>query len=118
MINYKDKLADKDIYTFLLFAIFKLTDDPQYSTLSELFYLFDKQTVFKFLDYYGGMTIKIPTRDELITLVDALVVYETVNKDNMSVEEALKKHKVLADRKAITAVYDKLTEVLNDYKFK
>ena len=68
-------LKETDIYSLMLFAMFKLRDIPEYSSLSELVYILDKDSLLKLCEYFGGTTIKIPTIEELETLLYALTIY-------------------------------------------
>ena len=85
-----DTLKNKDIYSLMLFILFKLRDLPEYSTLSELIYILNKDEFLKLCEYFGGLTIKIPTIEELENLVNVLLLYKYINIDNMEQEEAEK----------------------------
>ena len=71
-----NKLKSQDIYSLMLFALFKLKDVPEYSSLSELVYILDKDSLLKLCEYFGGMTIKIPTIKELESMVYLLLLYQ------------------------------------------
>lgn len=108
-----------DIYSLMMFALFKMQDIPEYSTLSELVYVLDKENLLKLCEYFGGLTLKIPTIDDLESLVFALLVYQKVDIENMPLEDAL----ALANKKSLSVKkiksdYIKLKEVLNEYNFK
>ena len=66
-------LKTADIESLILFALYKMRDIPEYSTLCELAYTLDRKSFFKFLDYFGGMTLKVPASDEFLTVVNALL---------------------------------------------
>lgn len=70
-----DTLRDKDIYSLVMFALFKLRDIPEYSSLSELAYVLDRENMLKLCEYFGGLTIRIPTIDELESILYSLVLY-------------------------------------------
>lgn len=78
-----DSLQSTDVYSLILFAIFKMKDIPEYSTLSELAYILDKESLFNFLEYYGGTTIKVPTLDEFNQIIRALILYQAVNLEGL-----------------------------------
>ena len=59
------KLKYIDVYSLMLFAMFKLRDIPEYASLSEMVYILDKDSLLKLCEYFGGLTIKIPTIEEL-----------------------------------------------------
>ena len=73
-----DTLRDKDLYSLVLFALFKLRDIPEYSALSELAYILDKDNMLKLCEYFGGLTLKIPTIEELEGILYSLVLYQQV----------------------------------------
>ena len=84
------KFKETDMYSLILFTLFKIKDIPEYSTLSELVYILDKDSLLKLCEYYGGLTIKIPTIEDLEGLVYSLVLYEAVDIKQQSFDEALK----------------------------
>ena len=49
-----DSLDKDDIYSLMLFALYKLRDMPEYLALSELCYVLDGSNLPKFLTYFGG----------------------------------------------------------------
>ena len=90
----KDKLnnlKESDIYSVMLFALAKLRDIPEYSGISELCYILDKSSIVKLCQVFGGLTIKIPTIEELETISYALLMYEYVDVHKIDYEEALKR---------------------------
>lgn len=120
-MKIKEKLLtfkDIDIWSLILFTLYKIKDTPEFSTISELAYVLDKDSMLKLCEYFGGLTIKIPTIDELEELVYALVLYQHINIDGMSYEEAIK---LLGEKsynlRNIKFNYLKVCEVLNKYEF-
>ena len=108
-------LIKSDTYSLILFALFKLKDIPEYSGLSELIYLLDEQSLLSLCKYYGGLTIKIPTIEELETLIYALVLYEAVNLNNKDYNEALLE--LNCDNKEdVIDCYTSLIDILSEYK--
>ena len=69
------KLKEMDVYSLMLFALYKIKDIPEFSTLSEMAYVLDKDNLLKLCEYFGGLTIKIPTVEELQSIIYALVLY-------------------------------------------
>lgn len=114
-----NELKATDVYSLLLFAIYKLLDNPKYSTLSELSYILDKDNLLKFLTYYGGKTISIPTLEELSLLLDALFLYNYVNLNNLEFAEALKLlDKSNSQQKEVIELYKVICNILLKYNFK
>ena len=95
-----------------------MMDVPEYSTLSELTFLLDRKTLVKFLSYFGGCTIKIPTLSELHTLTDALLLYEYVDLEHLSLEKAmglLAQDKTLLKKDQIKKTYLDISKILKEY---
>ena len=114
-----NELKLTDIYSILLFALFKLKDDAKYSTLSELCYIIDNQSFIDMLKYFGGKTITFPTLSEFKDLVDSLCLYELVNMDKMDYSRALKELNIEKNRmKNISELYQKVCYILSTYNFK
>ena len=112
------KLNTKDIYSLLLFALFKMDEIPSQSTLSELIYLLDKKSLLKLCEYFGGMTITIPTIDDLEILTYCLLVYNDVVIEKNDLETVLKNLPVESHvLKKIRSRYIELAEVLSEYEF-
>ena len=113
-----NEMNEQDIYSMMLFALFKLSNNPKYSTLSELVYLVDKESLFRLISVFQGITITIPKLSELKTLVAALELYQTVNlegNDFKSSLKALKNEDIFEGE--IKNNYFALCEVLKDYDF-
>lgn len=121
MSRIKDNLSaltKKDIYTNALFILYKLADLPEYSVVSELAYILDKKSVLKLCEYFGGLTIKIPTIEEIEDVLYLLLVYQLINEEKKSFDEAFdliapKVYNVTKLKKQ----YSKLASILEDYEF-
>lgn len=112
------KLRDVDIYSLMLFAMYKISEIPEYSTLSELVYILDKNSLLKLCEYFGGMTIKIPTVKELEDIVYALIMYQMVDIDGKTYEEALNFVGFKSiELRTVKKNYLKIKEVLSNYSF-
>ena len=117
----KEKLQSMqmtDVYSLLLFALFKIKEVPEYSTLSELSYILDGEYLFKFLEYFGGKTIKVPTLAEFKVVVESLLLYQYVNLEGIAFNQAIK----LLDTaeiniKDIKTCYAQMVDLLNTYTF-
>lgn len=107
-----EKLNIEDIYSLLLFVLYKSTEIPQYSTLSQLAYILDKDSLLKLCEFYGGMTIKVPTIEELEELLNGLLIFQLVEVERQSEEDVHKKF----SKKAI-ASYSYIREIMKKYKF-
>lgn len=113
-----DNLKSTDIYSLMLFALYKLIKIPEYSSLSELIYILDKDNFLNLCEYFGGTTIKVPTIHELESLTYSLLLYQYVKIDNMEYDEAIKLigHSTSELREVKTG-YLKLCDVLKNYDF-
>ena len=112
------KLKDVDIYSLILFVLFKARNVPELASLSELAYVLDKDNLLKLCEYFGGQTITIPTITELEELIYSLVLYQYVDIDGMPYEEAIKiiGHKRV-ELRTVKSNYTKLKQVLDTYRF-
>lgn len=114
-----DELKVTDVYSLILFALYKMRDIPEYATLSELVYTMDKDSLFNFLECFGGTTIRVPTVKELKVVVNALLLYELVNMEGIMMEEALKQITMKDFQiKDVLSVYSEISKILENYDFK
>ena len=99
---------------FTLLYYFK--QDDNYSTLSELIYILDKNSLLKLCQFYGGQTITIPKLDELENIIYALIIYQYVNIEHIPIEKCwqLIGNKKI-NKKQINKLYLKISEILNSY---
>ena len=111
-------LNKEDIYSLMLFTLYKMKDIPDYLTLTQLCYILDGDNLNRFLSYYGGMTLKIPTEHELKLVLQALSLYQYVNLENGDLEAGLKAVVTYEyDKDEVKEIYVKIIEVLADYEF-
>lgn len=117
--DYMSKLKETDVYSLVMFAMFKMNELPEYSTLSELSYILDKDNLLKLCEYFGGMTITIPTIDDIEKMVYALLLYQWVNIEGKEYEVAFDalSQKHIPHLRDIRDMYIKLCEILRDYTF-
>lgn len=113
-----DNLKIPDIYSLLMFVLFKAKEVPEYSTLSELVYMLDKDSLLKLCQNFGGMTIKIPTLDDIEILIYSLLMYQRVNVENQQLDIVAKEFQLKSYKlKQIKQMYIKLCNVLEEYDF-
>ena len=65
-----------DIYTLMLFAMYKMKEVPEYAVLSELCYLLDGSNLTRLLTYFAGRTVKFPTADDFTVMSNAILLYQ------------------------------------------
>ena len=111
LINNIKKLNEEDIINEILYLIYKLNDNPKYSTISELIYVLGKDTLFKFCSVFGGCEIRIPTLLELRLFTGALYVYSAMHNDDMRFDDAFKQ--LDFDNSAKKAIYAICMELEN-----
>lgn len=113
-----DALSKEDVFSMLLFVLYKLRDNPDYSTLSELSYILDSSNLVKFISFFGGTTISVPTLREFRLITQAMLLYEFVNLENGNLNEGLE---VICNKEfkkeELLEAYLKITEVARDYDF-
>lgn len=113
-------LDKTDVYSLLLFTLFKMHDVPEYASLSELCYILDGDNLSKLLSYYGGMTIRIPTLKELRLMTQALLLFQYINLDQEPVnfEDALETVcNNEFNQKEMLDAYKKIADIVANYEF-
>lgn len=118
LTNNLQNLKQKDVFNIMLFVLYKLKDIPDYKVLSELFYLVDKEALLNICQYYGGMTVRIPTIDELNNILNALTLYLKVDIQHLNFENSLNKFELNKEEKQqLVNTYIILKDTLMNYRF-
>ena len=106
-----------DIYSLMLFILYKLQDIPDYAVLSELCYLLDGANLTRLLTYFAGKTLQIPTEEEFANLSKALLLYQYINLDGNSLSEAQSKLTDVTPKQKdrIMELYLKIIPVMKQY---
>lgn len=120
MTNLKEKLNSlhlSDIYSLMLFILYKMQDIPEYAVLSELCYLLDGAGLTRLLTYFAGKTVKFPTEEEFSVLANALLLYQYVNVEGDSLANAqMRLAEVTAkQREKAIDMYLKIVPIMNNY---
>lgn len=76
------KLKKPDVYSVMCSLLFDLHKDPKYSTLSELCYLLDIDSLLNLIQYFQGLTIRIPTKEEFSDVMQVLQLYQLHEVEN------------------------------------
>lgn len=115
--NSLNSLHLSDIYSLILFIIYKIQDIPEYAVLSELCYLLDGANLTRLLTYFAGKTITIPTEEEFATMSNALLLYQYINIEGNSLTEAHSKLENVTPKQCekITDLYLKIIPIMNQY---
>lgn len=111
-----NKLNELDIWSLMLFVLYNFQKIPEYSTLSELVYILDKNHLLKLCEYFGGQTIKVPTIDQLEETILGMLLYQYIDVENIPEKEAIELLRVdKSKEKVIKACYKSLKYVLSTY---
>ena len=111
-------LKSSDIYSLLLFSLFRVREIPEYSAISELAFVLDEKNLLSLCEYFGGVNITIPTITEIENILLSLLIFQMVNIEGNSYDEAVEMlGDKIKDRHEIRLQYNKMCKVLNDYDF-
>lgn len=113
-----DKLHLSDVYSLMLFALYKVQDIPDYATLSELCYLLDGSNLNRLFTYFAGQTITFPTKEEMSTMSNALLLYQYVDIEGQYYVDAMEKLRLTpAANKRVAELYLQIVDILKNYNF-
>ena len=106
-----------DIYSLMLFIIYKVQDIPEYAVTSELCYLLDGANHTRLLTYFAGKTITIPTEEEFAELTNALLLYQYINVEGTSLTEAQTRLEncTAKQKEKATDLYLKIIPIMRQY---
>ena len=113
-----DSLQLSDVYSLMLFLLYKVQDIPEYAVLSELCYLLDGSNILRLFTYFAGKTITFPSEEEFVILINALLLYQYVNIDGKSLAAAQEKLNIDGDQKVrdrCTDLYLKIVPLIKQY---
>lgn len=115
--NELNNLKLNDTYSLLLFVLYRLSSVQEYSGISELAYVLDEQNFLNLCEYFGGLTIKIPTIQELKDMTDALMLYQFVDIEGMNYNAAVDKIGYAPSQmRHIKKIYKNMKAIMKDYK--
>ncbi len=106
-----------DIYSLMLFILFKVQDIPEYALTSELCYLLDGANMTRLLTYFAGKTVTFPTESEMTVVTNALLLYQYINIDGETFTAAQNKLDKLTkkEKEAVTELYVQLLPIMKQY---
>lgn len=106
-----------DIYSLMLFILFKVQEIPEYATTSELCYLLDGANMTRLLTYFAGKTVTFPTESEMATVTNALLMYQYINIDGDTFTAAQNKLENLTkkEKDSVTELYVQLLPIMKQY---
>lgn len=86
-----DRLNKEDVMSVATSLLYTMRGFPSYSVVSEIPYILDYESFLKLIKYYGGMTIRIPTIEEVNDKLRVLVLYQMKEVLKLPWDECLKK---------------------------
>lgn len=106
-----------DVYSLLLFVLYRVKDVPDYAVLSELCYLLDGSNITRLLTYFAGKTITFPKEEDLVILTETLLVYQYVSVEGNTLVQALERlNNVSSSQKEkIVDLYLKILPIMSEY---
>lgn len=106
-----------DIYSLMLFILFKIQDIPEYAVASELCYLLDGANMTRLLTYFAGRTVTFPTESEMSIVTNALLMYQYINIDGDTFTAAQNKLDKLTkkEKDKVTELYVQLLPIMKQY---
>ena len=106
-----------DIYSLMLFVLFKVQEIPEYAVTSELCYLLDGANMTRLLTYFAGRTITFPTESEMKIVTNALLMYQYINIDGETFTAAQNKLEGLSkkEKDQVTDLYVELLPIMKQY---
>lgn len=113
-----NNLKDADIYSLSMFVLYKLIDVKEYSIMGELPYILDKKNLLNFCNYFGGRTIKVPTLNELHSIMYLLLLYQYTKIENIPYDEAIKLIGYRSSElRQVKTAYNNICRILDQYNF-
>ena len=106
-----------DIYSLMLFILFKVQEIPEYAVTSELCYLLDGANMTRLLTYFAGKTVTFPTEAEMAAVTNALLLYQYINIDGETFTSAQNKLGDLAkkEKDRATELYVQILPIMKQY---
>lgn len=106
-----------DIYSLMLFVLFKVQGIPEYALTSELCYLLDGANMTRLLTYFAGRTVTFPTESEMTVVTNALLMYQYINIDGETFTAAQNKLGKLTkkEKDEVTELYVQLLPIMKQY---
>lgn len=106
-----------DIYSLMLFILFKVQEIPEYAITSELCYLLDGANMTRLLTYFAGRTVTFPTESEMTIVTNALLMYQYINIDGETFTVAQNKLEKLTkkEKDKVTELYVQLLPIMKQY---
>lgn len=111
-------LTKPDIYSALCTLLYELKNVPEYSALSELYYILDKPSMDLLMRYYEGQTVRFPTKEEVAELTQVLRLFNNYEVKKMPWKDAVRESGYDPSKgKAAKNKLEKLKEIMESYNY-
>ena len=112
------KFKEQDVYALLCGYLFELRNIPEYSIISELAYLLDRDSFVNLIDYFEGQTFTIPTKKDFQNAVRTLLLLEYFEIEGKPWKDSLKEAGFeTSDGRVAQIQLNKLKNTLSKYNF-
>lgn len=116
--KFNKVLTEEEHYVLNILLLSYLTDDEGYKDIAELCFMFDDYSNFKkFIKYYGGRTLKVPTQEELRLALKHLLLFQYVKIDGSDFNDSYEKVNLKAlgvDKESAKQTIDKFYNYLKE----
>lgn len=83
-------LTSQETLSTAIALLYTLRGVPEYTITSELPYILDSESMARFIKYYGGRTIRVPTSEEINEQFKVLILYQKFRIEELPWQEALR----------------------------
>ena len=112
------KMQEQDVYSIICSFLYDLKNIPEYTTLSELCYLLDVESFLKLIKYFGGQTVTVPTKEELVDTIQVLLLFQYYEVEHRPWKDAVTLAGFDSNRgKGAGNKLNRLKETLEKYNF-
>ena len=112
------KFKEQDIYALLCGYLFELKNVPEYSIISELAYLLDRESFVNLIDYFEGQTFTVPTKKDFQNAIRTLLLLQYYEIEGKPWKDSLVKAGFdTSDGRAAQIQLNKLKSTLDKYNF-
>ena len=85
------RFSQSDVYSIVCELLYRIKEDESYSIISELAYILEKDSFIRFMQYFGGTTVSVPTLEDFKQAIKIIQLYHYFSIENMSWKDALVK---------------------------
>lgn len=110
-----EALERKDVYSLLLFALYRLRNVPEYATLSELAFVLNHDDLPRFLKVFAGATLKVPSMKDLETAMAGLLTVQAADVEGKPLATAIRESSGTLPQSDVRAAYRAVRGALGDY---